>query len=343
MLNLTQIGQLFDVAYLAGQGNEDLARVNLITSDRPARVILDQRGTKHLIYRGTESPSGALPIPPQFHSDEAGGYITIPNALDIRWAADEFATIPQPYDVYAVIRDLEAVTYEGYFGTWIGLRNRGDHLSISAVNTEADFVAPTILEFNKRSIVRIRIDGANSRLWINNTEVPGGPVNVGTAGIRGLVYGTNSHAAQHDFYGMWIKFGSLDGTQHQTIYTGLAQHFQPGTFPSAPLAHRIRADWNNGSWTANYQYTNTLGFSEDTSKTQYQWYVLRNGQDLSNVTALPGPNAQRKVLVRADYPSDFPAPHNDTGSRVMVSVKVFDQQNNSWRFLRSPYALDNIP
>jgi hypothetical protein len=331
----------FDAIYLAGNGFEDFAKTKTITGGAPARVIKDLKGDKDLVYGGSESPSPMWTTPPVFHQDETGGYITLPNVLNTVWRSKQFAAIPQPFDVYVVLRDLEAVTYEGYFAVWFGLRNRGDHLAINT-NTEGNLEKPVVLDYNKRTIVRIRFDGIRSRLWLNNVAIAPGEVDTGNLAIEELGYGTNSHVAQHDFFGMWVKFGTLSETEHAMIYQKLEQQFNPGQYPNKPLASHIRADWNGTGWTANYDYVNPLGIPEDKSRTEYQWFYHDQTQDLSLATFLPGINAKQKSLLRSDYPTELPGPHDETGHLVFAGVKVFDTAGNSWRVLRSPFTHDNI-
>lgn len=337
------LDSLFDAAYVAGNGYEDFAKTKRISDGKPARVIEDIIGDKDWIYGGEEVPSEMWPTPPVYYQDDAGGYVMLPNISNIRWATPEFAEIPQPFDVYVVLRDLEAVTYEGYFAVWLGLRNRGDHLAINR-DQAGDFPAPTVLEYNKITIARIRYDGKNSKLWLNNVEVPGGPVDVGKEGIRGLGYGTNSHVAQHDFYGMWIKFGTLTNAEHKVVYDQLAEIYKPGEYPNKPFANNIRAEWNGAGWVAKYEYVNPLGIPEDPDRTEYQWHVFVNGLDLNTTGPLKGGSkSKNKVLVRNEFAADFPAPHSSSkGNLVMVTVKVFDKNGNSWRTLRSPFTLDNV-
>jgi hypothetical protein len=331
----------FDAIYLAGNGFEDFAKTKPISDNIPARVIKDLKGNKDLVYGGPESPSPIWTTPPVFHSDDTGGYIMLPNVLNTVWRSQQFAVIPQPFEVYVVLRDLEAVTYEGYFAVWFGLRNRGDHLAIGT-SVEGHLNAPVVLDYNKRTIVRIRFDGIHSRLWLNNVVVAPGEVDAGSAGIQELGYGTNSHVAQHDFFGMWVKFGTLTEVEHAEIYSKLEQYFQPGQYPKQPLASHIRADWNGTGWTANYDYINPLGIPEDKTRTEYQWFYYDQTKDLSLVTFLPGANAKNKSLLRSDYPSELPGPHDETGRFVFVGVKVYDTAGNSWRLLRSPFTHDNV-
>lgn len=337
------LDSLFDAAYVANTGFEDFAKTKRPSNGNPVRVIEDIIGDKDLKYNGDESPSEMWPTPPIYHDDEAGGYIMLPNIMNTRWGSVEFQKIPQPYDVYVVLRDLEAVPYEGYFAVGFGLRNKHDQLEMNR-DKGALFPKPTVPEFNKVTIIRMRIDGDKSRLWLNDVEVPGGPVDVGSDGITGLGYGTNSHVAQHDFYGMWVKFGTLSAAEHKVVYDQLAEIYKPGEHPNKPFASKIRVQWNKDlpGWTATYDYVNPLGFPEDISKTEYQWYRFENGKDLNTTHALQGNKAQGKLLSRVDYAAEFPAPHNSTGNLLMVSIKVYDTQGNSWRFLRSPFAIDNV-
>lgn len=336
------LDSLFDAIFLASEGYEDFAKTISVKDGKPVRVIKDMVGDKDLIYGGPESASDIWTTPPQFHDDDAGGYITLPNVKDILWGSQKFEKRPQPFDVYVVLRDLEAVNYEGYFAVGFGLRNRGDFLAINT-SEEGNLDKPVLIEFNKITIVRIRFDGNNSKLWLNNKLVAPGSVNAGKGGIDQLGYGTNSHAAHHDFYGMWVKFGTLTDADHKFIYETLATQYNPGVYPDKPLANHIRAEWNGTGWTATYEYISSTGKAEDTNRTEYQWCYWDPKIDLSNAHFLPGAKAKKKSLVRSDFLTELPGPHNEQGRAVFVMVKVYDEDGNSWKYLRSPFMADNIP
>ncbi len=348
LLSIAELNPLFNVAYLASNGFQDLAKTTATADNQPVRVIRDVIGSKDLAWRGINVPSPMWLTPPKFYQDEAGGYILVHNVLNTQWVSTSFAEIPQPYDVYLVVRDLEAVPFEAYMSGSIGLRNRGNFLEVGVdtgpTQTNASFNPPRVLEFNKRSIIRIRADGVNSGMWINGVAVAPTTVNLGSRGITLMSYGTNSHAAQHDFYGMWVKFGTLNASQHQQVYDSLAQQYKPGTVPNKPFASNIRATWTGGGvWRADYQYVNTNGLAEDTSRTEFRWGYRRRNMDLDTTAFLPGVNARNRTLKRSDFPTEF-APVGTGAADLFVAVKVFDTAGNSWEHIvRSPVALDNIP
>jgi hypothetical protein len=349
----------FDAGYVANIGYEDLAKTIQLTNGKPARVIKDLIGNKDLFWSkldgspGYDVPGPLWPTPPVYTTDEMGGYILVQNISPNLWLSKPFAAIPQPYDVYVVLRDLQGVAYESYFAVGYGLRNRGDHLEVKMDlgNGNATFQqlsAPKVLDYNKISIVRMRVDGANSKTWINNTLVPPGAVDLKDGKLTLLGYGTLSHAAQHDFYSMWVKFGTLSDTDHNTIYSRLATYYKPNTFPNKPIADNIKISWdtNTGSWKANYTYNSPNGIPEDKTKTEYQWgyHTLDGTKDLNTTSFLPGPNAKRATLKRSDFPNEIPFPAQ-AKCEIFVTVKVFDVNGNPWNRsfpLRSQFANDNI-
>lgn len=352
-----EINELFDVAYVASESFEDKAMTTAIGHQKPVRAIKDLIGTRHIIYDGPEKPSDLFPTPPVYYNYdyENGGYIMVPNVIPARWLTNgTFTAVPQPYDVYVVLRDLEAIKYEGYFAVGIGMRNKSDHLELKIDNAETgqtkqvDFAQDAgVPKWNKMSIIRIRYEGANSKVWINNQQLPG-TVDVGNGPINRLGYGTNSHAAQHDFFGMWIKFGTLTDAEHEFVYKTLEEQYEPDTYPDRPFANNIRAVWNNTAkaWTAQYEYISPNGVAEDKTKTEYQWYVHDLSVDLNFTHPVAGAN--KATFVRADYPAEFPlagegSPSTGKGARVYVTVKVFDTEGKSWdHFLRSQYTVDNV-
>ena len=342
-----ELKQYFDAAYVAPVGFEDKGKATAASNGKPVRVIKDIIGDKDLIWAGKEVPSPMWPTPPVYYAEGKTGYILVHNVSDTYWHSAQFTAASQPYDLYVVLRDVEAVNYEGYFARSLGLRNRGDRLelSLSGPNTPStssvDMSTPTILEFNKITIVRIRFDGANTKLYLNNTIVAPGAVNIGNGKINQMVYGTNSHAAQHDFFGMWAKFGTLSDAEHATIYQTLSDFYKPGIYPEDPLANKIRAVWNNStkSWDAQYEYVGGTN-AQDVAKTTYQWgyHDLKDDLDLSNIIV----GATQKSLKRSDYPALFTSP-GQSKIKVFVSVKVFGQDGKSWNHMvRSGPILDNV-
>lgn len=339
--------QYFDAGYVAPVGFEDIGKATTVVDGKPVRVIKDIIGDKDLTWAGKDVPSPMWPTPPVYHLEGATGYILVHNVSDTFWESVPFTAIAQPYDLYVVLRDVEAVNYEGYFARSLGLRNRGDRLelSISGPNTPSttsvDMNTPTILEFNKISIVRIRFDGANTKLYINNVVVAPGAVNIGAGKINQLVYGTNSHAAQHDFFGMWVKFGTISDSDHSKIYQALADFYKPGIFPAEPLANNIKAVWNNTTkaWEAQYTYEGGTNL-EDITKTTYQWGYWTQGIDLDTSDIIVG--ATSKTLIRSSYPAIFPEPGQGK-VKVFVRVTVFGKDGKSWNHLvRSAFTLDNV-
>ncbi len=350
----TQLNSLFDAVYLASQGFQDRAKIQQVANDKEVLVISDLKGDKELTFTTGRSnasfvPSPLWPTAPKYYTDDAGGYILVPNVSETYWTSKSFAEIPQPYDAYVVLRDFQAVANEGYFAVGLGLRNRNDRLELSMNalkrTTAINMNAPTVFEFNKRSIVRIRIDGANSALWINNVQVTPKAVNVGTDALSVLGYGTNSHAAQHDFYGMWVKFGTLNSNEHQFIYDELVKQYKPATFPDKPFADKVKINGNAAAspreWSVTYDFVAPAGASEDKTKTQYQWGYVSTSVDLNMANYFSGPNGNKPTLKRADFPAEFPSPGGNK-TYIFVVVKAFDTNGNSWdHVVRSILIPDN--
>jgi hypothetical protein len=347
----TDLNELFNVVYLASSGFQDAAKTQPIADGKQAFVIKDLVGDKEIVWANNRTIQSPLwPEVPTFYNDEVGGYILVPNVSETYWATKKFTEIPQPYDIYVVLRDLQAVANEGYFAVGVGLRNRNDHMELKVdskgVTTAVELDKPFIFDFNKRSIVRIRVDGNKSSLWINNVQVTPTQVNLGSGGISDLGYGTNSHAAQHDFYGMWIKFGTLTSEEHTFVYDELVKQYKPGSFPDKPLANNIKIEGNSAAtqdriWTANYEYVGTG--AEDVSKTEYQWgyYSIDAGQDLNTANYFTGANSKNKTLKRSDYADIIKFPGQNK-IYIFVAVKVYDTSGNSWsHVVRSPLFADN--
>jgi hypothetical protein len=375
----------FDAGYVATVGFEDKAGTIPIVDGKPVRVIKDIIGDKDMTWLGPEVPSPMWKTPPVYHVEERAGapsigYILLQNVTNTKWQTKEFTPVAMPYDVYLVLRDTECVNFEGYFAAGLGLRNRGGQLEIKiddfkggqCQTTSLNMAPPTILAYNKIAIVRMRYDGANTKLFVNNVEVPFAstqPVEPTCNEFRPFTnemiklfgYGTISHAAQHDFFGIWLKFGTLSAADHATIYQTLSDFYKPNIYPDKPLANNIKAIWNNSTkaWDVQYEYVGTN--PEDKTKTEYQWgYHLQgnrsiqpaSGEDLDFSTFFDGPDGKSSSLIRSKFSNIFAnstvgPKYSEPGKnfvRVFVAVKVFDNKGNSWNHLtRSSFAGDNTP
>jgi hypothetical protein len=335
-----ELDSLFDVIYLPSNGFEDINRTIPITNDRPIRVFVDEIGDKDLEYNGNPTPT-RIGEPPHYYSDE-GGYVFIPNVNNIHWETPgDFAEIPQPFDVYYVYRDLQGLPGESFVngGSTFNLRNRVTNMSIGLDTTPREFPEGSALpEYNKITIFRIRFDGANSKLWMNNEQVTG-TVDVGSRGITEMAMGAINNANQCDFFFAGAKFGTLTQEEHDFIYDKLAEVYPPGVFPDKPLADSVHVTYSNNVFTANYNYVNTLGIDEDTDKTEYIWLHAGNESfpTLMNQQVVPG--ADGKTMNRLDYPEIFPNP--PSGVWLKALVKVWDKEGNTWRYLEGIWKKDN--
>lgn len=331
---------LLDVVYLPSSGFEDLNKTIPIANDRPIRVFVDEIGDKDLEYDGNPTPT-RIGEPPHFYSDE-GGYVFFPNVNNIHWETPgNFEEIPQPFDVYYVFRDLQGLPGESFVngGSTFNLRNRVTNMSIGLNITPVEFPEGTALpEYNKISIFRIRFDGGNSKLWINNVQI-NGEVNVGGDGITELAMGAINNANQCDFFFAGAKFGTLSPEEHTFIYNKLSEFYPPGVYPDKPLADSVYVSYENDIFTANYNYVNTLDIEEDTDRTEYLWLHAGNESfpTLKDQKVISGANG--KTMNRLDYPDIFPSPPSGVWTKALV--KVWDEDGNTWRFLEGVWKKDN--
>lgn len=336
------LSSLFDVMYLPAEGYEDLEATVPISNDTSLRYFKDAIGDKDMIYNGNPTPT-RIGEPPHYFSDE-GGYVFLPNVNNIHWETPgEFQEIPQPFDVYYVYRDLQGIGGENYVkgSNTFNIRDKKDHLAIGlGVGDKTKGFEPGtgILEENKISILRIRFDGPNSKLWVNNKQIPG-TVNIGNDGIKEMAMGTGNNCSHSDFFFAAAKFGTLTDAEHELVYKTLATRYPPGEFPMKPFANEVTVAFENGVWTVDYEYINRLEFEEDIEKAEFIWYHAGDGpaRDLSNQLVIEG--ATGRTLNRLDHPEIFSNPPSNVWIRP--AVKVYDTEGNSWRFLDALWIRDN--
>jgi hypothetical protein len=348
--NPHDLSAFFDLQWTAGNSTSDIAGLNPIQNGQSVRRFFDGipggAFNHHIVHHNGPPHSIRYPDPPVYH-DEDGGYVWFPNVKNTTYGVNNVPAMLPPLEIYAVIRDLQGVPYEGYFANWIGLRDREHTLEMMG----AEFPPNSgVLVKNKITIIRMRIDGANSRLWLNGVPYANGmAVTVPFLAMTGIGYGTVSHGANHDFFGIWVKInGLLTESEHQQVYASLASRYPPGEFPQKPLANNARVVMHTyGIWSCDYDYVNPLGLPE--GATEYQWYI-GGGTDapgpyddfLSDAYPLPGPNARNKTLVRSDYASLLTTTQGAQVGLVYCGVTVKDSAGNSWREVHVPWVNNNF-
>lgn len=344
---------VFDVMYVPSEGSEDLEGREPITNDRPIRFFKDAIGDRDMVYNGNPTPT-RIGEPPHYFSDE-GGYVFLPNVNNIHWETPgEFEEIPQPFDVYYVFRDLQGIAGENYVkgSNTFNLRDRRDQLAIG-LGVGANSVTfpentPTLKENyqNVISIIRIRFDGPNSFMVINNDTIKNNNaarttafVDVGTGGISDMAMGTQNNCSHSDFFFAAAKFGTLTDAENTFVYETLSDLYPPGVFPMKPFANNVSLDFEGDTWTVDYDYVNRLGFAEDSLRAEFIWFHAGNesARDLANQQVIPG--ATGRTLDRRDHPDIFPNPPSNVWIRP--AVKVYDVQGNTWRFLDALWVRDN--
>jgi hypothetical protein len=345
----TDVSAWFDLQWTAANSTSDLAGIVQIQDGAPVRRFFDgiHDAIDHDIRHHDGPPhSIRYPDPPTFHAGD-GGYVWFPNVKNTTYGVNNVPAMLPPFEVYAVLRDLQGVPYEGYFANWIGLRDRGNTLEMNG----AEFPPNSgVLVKNKITIVRMRIDGADSRLWLNGAPYAGGAaVTIPFLALTGIGYGTVSHGANHDFFGFWVKInGLLSEAEHAEIYARLSARYPPGEFPNAPLADNLRVMMHTyGTWSCDYDYVNRLGLPE--GATSYQWYIA-GGTDspgpyddmLSDAYPLPGVNARNKTLRRSDYAALLTTSGGAQAGLVYCGITVRDSAGNAWRELHSPWVNNNF-
>lgn len=340
---IDSIKQFFDVMYLPSEGFEDPEGTIAITDGKSIRYFKDVVGDRDMVYNGNPTPTRILEPPHYF--EEEGGYVFLPNVNNIHWETPgAFEEVPQPFDVYYVYRDLQGIGGENYVkgSNTFNLRDKRDHLAIGLGVGDRTVEFPEnsgILEENQISIIRIRFDGPDSKMWINDNQIPG-TVDIGEGGITDMAMGTGNNCSHSDFFFAAAKFGTLNENEHAQVYEALAEVYPPGEFPMKPFANEVDVDFEGDTWTVNYEYVNRLGFDEDVSKVEVIWYHAGNesARDLKNQLVIEG--ATGLTLNRLDHPDIFPNPP----SRVWIrpSVKVYDSEGNTWRHLDALWLRDNI-
>ncbi|MGV3505100.1 MAG: hypothetical protein ACO1O1_15430 [Adhaeribacter sp.] len=350
----------FNHKYLADKSQAYQLNTPIQHNQRAGRIN-DQIGTAHLQYSGDNVAPMPDSHPKYFRTAaEKEGYIFFDNV-----ANEKFTTISplsQPMtgkrELWLVMRrpaiaaNFEAYLNDdkaGYFSDRgygkTGLSNDG----ADAISANENVPIP----FLTKTLVRIKFDGNNSEIFINNQRVQG-PLAGGyfsegnNSQWLNLVIGASTNNAYWDWYASYYKRGNFAPSMAQEVYTALAERHQIGSLPPLPYASNIKIVRTGDNYSVDYTFNSPLPYPEDKTKTEYQFIYGERG---------PGPNifgayyipqlANQKVINRLDYavgntkgnPELFSSINNYAWFRIIV--KVYDTEGNSWRFQSAQWRMDN--
>ncbi len=336
----------FTHVYTADSSLYTFNPAHVVSDGDTVMMMLDRKQVHDVKWIGDRF-SIVLPSIPPFHDDAAGKYIFFQNSKNQVYNK-EVPPFGLPAEAHYLVMILEGPGYEGYTQKVLGYRDRRNGGSYELKWTGSpEFSDGGRIDVNRYTWIRIKADvNGQAKMWLNGVPYNGGQtLNVGTGTRKQLGYGTPSHIGEHIMFGSWYLIGdTFNNNEMDSIETIFNDLFDLGAPPPAPIADSIWITWDNNlkRWEANYEYLNTLGIPEDPSRVEYQWFAPAD-------TSFPGtnvidiikqiPGANGKYLKRADYPYWFPPPY-PSKHNVYLRVKVYDIQDNTWRFLRSDSAKD---
>ncbi|MGV3641205.1 MAG: hypothetical protein ACO1NZ_11835, partial [Adhaeribacter sp.] len=372
--------QFFDHKYLADQALTYQTGTPVQAGQR-AGTIPDLIGTAPMQYSG-DNVTPLTGSEPRYFRDpaEKEGYIFFDNVSDEKFSTSN--PLAQPMtgkrELWLVLRrPAIAANHEaylnadksGYFSDRgadrVGLANVGD----SAISANGQVPVPLL----HKSLIRIKLNGDSSEVYINNVRVPGqlpgGYFSEGSnAGLTqtpegkkklgwiNLVIGAATNNAYWDWYASYYKRGNFSRAQAADVFHALSQRHEtklPGagpdlSLPGKPYASDIRIVREGDNYSVAYTFNSPLPYAEDKTRTEYQFIYGKRGdgpaiQEAYYVPAL----ANKKVINRLDYavgntagnPELFSSFNKFAWFRILI--RVYDTAGNSWRFQSTTWQQDN--
>lgn len=150
---------------------------------------------------------------------DVNGYIEIGSANNIEWERFQNAPIPQPSTLWFVMDDVAGENFDVYLNNQGAIiQGNGANLRVNA-GTNATFTGGRPAD-GVTTILQIDLNGANSRLFINNVENASSPQNPGSNPVNLIRIGTSGGGANWRFREMFFT-PLLDSSISTQIYNAL--------------------------------------------------------------------------------------------------------------------------
>lgn len=350
---------LADNAYVYGDDT------TLATNGQFVSKVKDLIGTKDWAYSGNAAVALTTGRPTYFKPvADKPGYVYFDNALNqslrVPYESRYNPAITTPKEHWFVLlRPCRAAQYEAYMNTYQGgyIADAGSN-NIRLHNDNADTKSidgSATIPMLSKSIVRLKANGSQSEVYINNVRV-NGPLTGGyfddghNATWSQIGIGADSHNADWDWFASYVKTdGILTEDQATTVYNALAARHDVGATPDKPYASDITVTRVGHNYSVSYTYNSPNGVPENTAAAEFEFiYAGRSNSsaDIPNsyiVTALNNVSPVNRVDYGIGNSLGNPelfysvAPY----AWFRLRVKVYDTNGDSWRFQSSAWKFDN--
>ncbi|MGV3641530.1 MAG: hypothetical protein ACO1NZ_13475, partial [Adhaeribacter sp.] len=342
----------------------------LVLDNQRAGTIPDLIGNAPMQYSGDNTTQLTDSHPKYFKgAAEKEGYLFFDNVQNEKFSTP--VALSQPMtgkrEMWLVLRLPGKV---GSFSSYIKDYNSGffsdmgeEKLRLEEAGAEAALNNTVRLPLLEKSLVRIKLNGDSSEIFVNNLRVPGPrPGGFFREGSNALwqyfALGSEAGNAYWDWYASYYKRGNFKPSVAQEVYTALMTRHEtkgfldnnkmPRSLPALPYASDIRVVRNGDVYSLAYTFNGVGGVAEDKSRTEVQFiYGGRgSGPDLTTEKYIPALTNIKEVN-RYDYgvgntlgnPTVFSS--IEPNSWFRMALKVYDLQGRSWRFQSSQWSLDN--
>lgn len=277
------------------------------------------KGDIPLTYDGISSPT--LTKKPPVYSSYGLGSIWFDNEPLTKFRA-LIDRINTPVEVSLTMVRQPGTGHEAWYnygGIYAGDTGSGVRLAHADKPVEGSQAPP----FFHISNLHVKFTASRADLWVDGEfqgfvtyEERNEPTKLDSVEV-----GVHTNNSQWEFIAYHLFPRTLTEQERNNFFTEAAAKFHWGQEKQLPYAKDVFVSRSGDTLTANYTFTNPLGFPEDTSKTIYRWVGLGEGW-LSNQIVRDGLG---KTCTMANWPTHT--------VQVKVEVQVFDTQGNTWKRL----------